>query len=216
MSSPTTRRRQRLSADERRDQLVRAALTVISQVGYQATNADAIAREAEVSKGLLWHYFEDLDDLMATAARRVLSSMRATVGADIDLDAPVPELLRAAIHRAAQLHRTHRPELRVLREIALNLRSDDGRLVLGEADYDELYTAQQAIFRRGQDDGDIRPDFDTRLLAVSYQGLVDTMLTHLDSHPDTDPENYAATVADLFLGGVSTTPPAMRSAQSLS
>lgn len=198
--------RRRLSAEARREQLVQATVTVVSRVGYRASSAEAIAREAEISKGLLWHYFEDLDDLMATTARRSLASLAATVGADIDLEAPVPDLLRAAIQRAARLQATHGPQLRAVREIALNLRSDDGRLELDDSDYDELYTAQTAIFRRGQRDGDIRPDLDARLLAVSYQGLVDTMLTHLDGHPETEPEEYATLVADLLLGGVSTRP----------
>lgn len=188
-----------------------ATVTVVSQVGYQAANADLISREAEVSKGLLWHYFDDLGDLMATTARSVLADLRDVVAADIDLIAPVPVLLRDAIHRAAQLQRTHGPDLRALREIALNLRFDDGRLQLGEADYEDLYTAQEAIFRRGQREGDIRGRIDTRLLAVSYQSLVDAMIAHLDNHPDTDPEKYAGAVADLFLGGAGTGPVAKRS-----
>ena len=198
----TAPRRQRLSAQERRDQLIQAAVEVLAQVGYQATSADTIARRAGVSKGLLWRYFTDLDDLMATTARWVLDLTRTAVAADVDLAAPVPELLRATVRRAAQLPRTHGRELRAMREIVANLRAQDGSLKLGVAEYEGLYTAQEAIFRRGQRAGDIRGDLDARLLAVSYQGLVDTMLAHLDRHPDQDADSYAALVAGLLLEGI--------------
>ncbi len=31
----------------------------------------------------------------------------------------------------------------------------------------------------------------TRVMAVTYQGAIDTMLAYLDAHPDTDPTAYA-------------------------
>jgi AcrR family transcriptional regulator len=206
VSKPAGSRRRRLGAQQRRDQLIQATVDVVAEFGFQAASAEAIARRADVSKGLLWHYFEDFDDLMATTARWVLTLTREAVGSDVDLAAPVPQLLRSTVHRAALLPRTHGPQLRALREIAANLRADDGSLELGVAEYDGLYAAQEAIFRRGQREGDIRPDADPYLLAVSYQGLVDTMLAHLDRHPDLDAGTYAGFVADLLLDGIRAAP----------
>jgi len=65
-----------------------------------------------------------------------------------------------------------------------------------------MYGAQEAIFRRGQAEGYFRSTFDPRLLAVTYQGVVDAMLGYLDSHPDIDAEDYAATVAGVLLDGI--------------
>ena len=202
MTAGTGRRRQRLGAEERREQLVAAAVAVVAGHGYRAATADAIARHADVSKGLLWHYFADLDDLMEVAARRTLVALRAAVAADVDLSAPAPRLIRAAIHRAVALRRTHGAELRALRQIVANLRGPDGAPRLGSTDYDETYDRQEEIFRRGQRDGDFRAGLDPRLLAVTYQGAVDTMLAYLDAHPGDDAERHATTVADVLLGGI--------------
>jgi AcrR family transcriptional regulator len=57
--------------------------------------------EAGVSKGLLWHYFADGDDLMEQTARVTLVTLRETVASDIDLSAEAPHIIRAAIRRAA-------------------------------------------------------------------------------------------------------------------
>ncbi len=205
MTGTVARPRQRLSADERREQLFAAAVEVLAEQGFAGATADAIARRAGVSKGLLWHYFDDRDDLLEQTARRTLRTLLDAVGAVIDLAAPAPEVIRAALHGAADLRRTHGAERRAMNEIVLNLRQPDGSLRLGLSDYDDAYAAQADIFRRGQAEGDIRPDLDPMLLAVTYQGAVDSMLGYLDAHPDADADRHADTVADVLLGGAAVT-----------
>lgn len=198
----TAGRRQRLGSEERREQLMAAVVEVLAAHGYAGATADAIARRAGVSKGLLWHYFADLDELFEMTARRTLNMLRAAAGAAIDLAAPAPEVVRSAVHAAAALRHTHGAERRAMREIILNLRGADGGQRLGQQDMDDLYSSQEAIFRRGQQEGDFRDTLDPRLLAVTYQGAVDSMLGYLDAYPDTDAERYADTLAEVLLGGI--------------
>jgi AcrR family transcriptional regulator len=199
--------RRRLSAGERRRQLIAATVSVLSRCGYQNTSLAAISREAGVAKGLLWHYFADGDDLMEQTARATLADLRETVASDIDLSARVPQVIRAAIRRAAALRESHRAELRAVREIVQNLRNPDGTLRFGLNElYEETYTLQAALFQRGQDEGSLRSGVDTRYLAVTYQGAVDAMLAYLDGSQNTDAEAYAATVADILLTGIAANP----------
>ena len=183
-----------------------AAVDVLAERGFGGTTAEAIARRAGVSKGLLWHYFADLDDLAEQTAHRTLRSLSAAAGAAIDLTAPAPEVIRAAVHAAASLRGTHAAERRAMREIVLNLRTPDGDLRFGQRQLDDLYAAQEAIFRRGQADGHLRAELDPRLLAVTYQGAVDAMLAYLDAYPETDADRHAETVADILLAGAVRTP----------
>ncbi len=207
--------RRRLSAEERRRQIVAATVSVLSRCGYQNTSLAAIASEAGVAKGLLWHYFADGDDLMEQTARATLAALRETVASDIDLSAEIPQVIRAAIRRAAALRESHRAELRALREIMQNLRHPDGTLRFGLNDlYEETYTLQAALFKRGQEEGSLRGNIDTRYLAVTYQGSVDAMLAYLDSYPDTDAEAYAATVADILLTGIAANRPICEGARA--
>ena len=191
---PDSPGRQRLGPKERRRQLIDATVSVVSRCGYQNASFTAIAREAGVSKGLLWHYFEDGDDLMRQTVRETLVRVRHTVGEEIDLSAPIPEVIRAAIARAAALLETHGPELRAMQEIAQNQR-------LGPSELDETHDLQAALFQRGVDEGSLRP-IDTHTLAVTYQGAVDAMLAYLGGHPEVDRVGYATTVADILLDGI--------------
>jgi len=205
--TPRTRApRRRLGAEERRRQLIAATVSVLSRCGYQNTSLGAIASEAGVSKGLLWHYFADGDDLMEQTARVTLVDLRETVARDIDLSAEIPEVIRAAIRRAAALRESHSAELRAVREIVQNLRAPDGTLRFGLNDYEETYALQAALFQRGKDEASLRSSVDTRYLAVTYQGAVDAMLAYHDSYPGTDAETYAAAVADMLLTGIATNP----------
>lgn len=203
--APRPAARQRLGGDERRRQLIAGAVSVLARAGYRNTSLAAIAAEAGVSKGLLWHYFEDGDDLMEQTARTTLTALRQTVADDIDLSARVPDLIRAALRRAARLRESHRTELRALREILLNLRNPDGTPRIDASSlYEETYSHQATLFQRGQAEGSLRPDLDPHYIAILYQGLVDVTLAYLDAHPEAAPTTYTTMAADLFLTGIAT------------
>jgi AcrR family transcriptional regulator len=61
MTSPPTRRR--LTADERRAGIRDAALAVFSARGYHASSIDDIAREAGISKALIYEHFDSKQGL---------------------------------------------------------------------------------------------------------------------------------------------------------
>src|SRR6187549_1117002 len=73
-AAPAVRRR--LSADERRRQLVAIGLAKIVETPIQDLSMDDIATEAGISRGLLFHYFPTKTDFylacIAAAGRRIL------------------------------------------------------------------------------------------------------------------------------------------------
>jgi len=50
--------------EERRGQILRAAVKLFSDEGYYTTTISQIAREAGVSTGLIYQYFGDKDDIL--------------------------------------------------------------------------------------------------------------------------------------------------------
>jgi AcrR family transcriptional regulator len=59
-----------LTADERRTHVLRAALGCIAEVGHESLRLRDVAKAAGVSIGLLQHYFETRDQLVAQAFRQ--------------------------------------------------------------------------------------------------------------------------------------------------
>lgn len=70
--------------DERREEILRAAIRVIDSVGLDNTTTRAIAHESGYSNGVLSHYFQDKDDILRSILsmthrqfmERVAASMR--------------------------------------------------------------------------------------------------------------------------------------------
>lgn len=199
--SPSPRRRQRLDEQQRRDQIISGCVQALAEHGYQQASLARIAEAAGVSKGLIWHYFSDRDTLMEHTAIVTATRLRDQVAADIDLTAEVPNVIDAAIHRAADLRRTHPKELRALKHIAQNLRDADGTQHLNQTHYEKTYQAQEQLFRRGQREGSLR-SFDTRVMAVTYQSAIDAMIEYDESHSEADLGGYADTLSNLLIAAV--------------
>src|SRR5688500_2461346 len=73
---PSTPVRRRLSAEDRRRQLVAIGLSQIVETPIQDLSLDQVAAEAGISRGLLFHYFPTKTDFylacIAAAGRRIL------------------------------------------------------------------------------------------------------------------------------------------------
>ncbi|MGI5222327.1 TetR/AcrR family transcriptional regulator [Nocardia sp. CA-290969] len=202
-SRPTRGPRQRLSEEQRRKQIMTAAIEEVAERGYEGASLTRIAQRADVAKGLIWHYFTGKEDLMAATAKATMETLRQHIVDELDLDEPVPNIIRAALRAAALQVRTRRNELVALNRIVHNLRHPDGGEQVTTDFYDATYQGQEELFRRGQAEGSLGR-FDTTVMAVTYQGSIDIMLAYLEEHPEVEPHDYAARLADILLGGMQT------------
>ena len=200
-AGPLRAARQRLSEQERRAQILRATIQVVAHHGFEAASASLIARQAGVSKGLIWHYFDDKTDLMKQAVVEAIRVIRDEVAASVDPSTPAPDAIRTFIRTIASIRMERPDEFRAMGRIASRLQKPDGSPAFSHHDYEELYQGQEALFRRGQEEGAFR-DFDTRVMAITYQAAIDAMLSYLDAHPETDVDRYADALADILLAAM--------------
>jgi hypothetical protein len=138
---------------------------------------------------------------MKQAVVEAVRGIRDEVVASVDAQAPVPERIRAYIRTVARLRMARGDEFRAMQRIAARLENADGSPVFSPLDYEELYRGQASVFRSAQEEGSFR-DFDTRVMAVTYQGAIDAMFSYLDSHPDIDVDAYADSLADILLAAM--------------
>ena len=80
MPTPT---RRRLTAEERRAGILDAALAVFSARGYHPSSIDDIAREAGISKALIYEHFESKQGLYADLIERNAAELVERLGAAI-------------------------------------------------------------------------------------------------------------------------------------
>jgi TetR/AcrR family transcriptional regulator, transcriptional repressor of bet genes len=92
----------RESEERRREDLISAALDLVSEGGLQAATVREIAARAGVTPGLIRHYFATKDDLTRAAYSRLMQKMIADSAAALD-SAPAGALPRLAGFVAASV-----------------------------------------------------------------------------------------------------------------
>src|ERR671914_2743021 len=60
----------RLSADERREQLLDATKRVVAERGFHGTSIEAVAREAGITRPVVYGHFHDLNGLLEALVER--------------------------------------------------------------------------------------------------------------------------------------------------
>ena len=85
----------RLGVDERRRQLLEAGARVFTERSYDDASMAEVAREAGISKGLLYHYFPSKRDLFVATLEAAAAELREITQPDPSL--PIPEQLVAAL-----------------------------------------------------------------------------------------------------------------------
>jgi AcrR family transcriptional regulator len=188
------------AAEEKRRQILDAAVRVFARSGFHTSRVGDIAEEAGVAHGLLYHYFSSKDEVLETIFREQWSVLVDRITAIEESSEPAIDQLR---HVAAIVLRNwrHQPDvIRVLvREIA---RSPEVQQRIGELV--KPIAAVQRIIERGQASGELRADLQPQFAAVVFYGGIEELLSGwvLGQLPDDD-ESVAAgerTVAQVLDG----------------
>src|SRR5918996_893694 len=87
--------RTRLATDARREQLVRAGVELLRVRTPDEISIDDLTRRAGISRGLLYHYFEDKDAFVVAVLERASDELRRVLRVDPELSAR--ERIEAAI-----------------------------------------------------------------------------------------------------------------------
>lgn len=198
-SSPRRPYAPRLSREERREQLLDAALAVIEREGYGGVSIEAIARQAEVTRPVVYGAFDGLGPLLQTLLdrqeRRALGQLLAAVPAELDdqdPDAFLVESIRRLIEVVRDDPATWRPiliggadtptvvEERITRDRELVRARVESLLATG-------------LKRRGG------PDIDTTVASHAIVGAAEHIGRLLVEEPDRlDPARLVATVETLL------------------
>jgi len=86
MPSPMPRVGRDITAEDRRTQILRAALNCIAATGHESVRLRDVAREAEVSIGALQHHFDTRDELIARTFQQASEDLLDTWAEQADVD----------------------------------------------------------------------------------------------------------------------------------
>jgi TetR/AcrR family transcriptional regulator, fatty acid metabolism regulator protein len=188
--------------EERRRQILHAAVRAFARKGYHACRVSDIATEAGVAYGLVYHYFGSKEALLEAIFKETWGAMLETVRSVERLDAPAPERLRKVTEIVLRTWKRDPDLVRVLvREVTRS-----SHVQLEGDEIEQAFTALERIVEDGQREGTFRPDVDARVTATIWYGALEEILTGwaFGQLPDSDDDVAAAerAVVEIVVGGL--------------
>jgi len=179
--------------DERKEQIMRAAIKVFSKRGIFGTKMSMIAAEAGVSHGLLYHYFKSKDELFITLVQWSMDEARHALS-DI-YDVPGTPLEKITLLTSMILQEDDNSHFMLIQQA----RTSDGvpeeaKRIIESYSIHAFVDQLMPLFEAGQQAGEIAAG-DLRELAACYLSVLSGLMT-LKSQED---PSYAPPRAELLL-----------------
>jgi len=160
-------------AEDKRRQILAAAVRVFAAQGYEASRVGDVAREAGVAYGLVYHYFGSKDAVLEAVFREQWGRLLAAVALAEETGETAPEQLELVVKIVLRAWRADPDLVRLLvREITRSPHIQDELDEIGQA-----FASLERIVRRGQDEGTLRGDVDARIAAFMLYGAMEEVLT---------------------------------------
>jgi AcrR family transcriptional regulator len=166
-------------------------------MGYAQASLAQIARRAGISKGVIVYYFNSKEALLAQVIRAIYADAASYIGPKIAAQPTAQLRLRTYIQAHVEYISTHLMQMMAIMEIALNVRTEGGKLRYGAATEKPVLTALETLLRKGQQEGVFR-EFDPYVMAVTIRRAIDALPPLLIANPALDADVYARELVTLF------------------
>jgi TetR/AcrR family transcriptional regulator, fatty acid metabolism regulator protein len=163
------------SSEEKRRQILAAAVRVFARQGFHACRVSDIADEAGVAYGLVYHYFASKDEVLDTLFLERWNVMLELIR-EVDAELiPVRDKLRAIASFIVDSY-AHDPDvMKVIIVEVTRAANSFGQTHLAEIR--EAYDLIERIVSKAQAEGLFRPEIDARFAAMAFYGAIEQLLT---------------------------------------
>jgi len=196
--SPSKRELQR---EERRSQILDAALTVFSSKGFHATNVSDVAAQAGVSQGTIYWYFDSKEELFTAAMLSVLTDFGQEALASLEVCETASEKLRALGQRMEEfVGRVEGISIMFLGYWASSSsREEAGRFWVDVlVEYKDIIVD---IIEEGVGNGEFRP-VDAEALVWALMAAYDGLAAYMMLMPDMDVGGVSQALVETLLAGL--------------
>ncbi|MFJ8355828.1 TetR/AcrR family transcriptional regulator [Bacillus paramycoides] len=182
--------RQSFITEARREQIIKAAVEVLREVGYVSTSLSKIAKKANISTGLISYHFSGKEDLMNNTLMYLVEQEWLFINARVSQKQTSTEKLKAFIGASLSYQVINRTNNIALIEIVFNARTPDyiPYYLLEDDEEDLIKSLLQEILLQGQESKEFG-DFNIQVTATIIQGSISESL--ISSQSKMSLENYS-------------------------
>jgi AcrR family transcriptional regulator len=160
--------------EEKRRQILDAAVRAFARKGYHSCRVGEIAEEAGVAYGLVYHYFGSKEEVLETIFRDTWTQMLARIREVADSGEPANEQVRKV---TALLLRTWRRDPDLVRVLVREVTRSPEQLREQIDEIGHAYSALEQVVANGQKTGEFRDDLDPQIAATIFYGALEEVLT---------------------------------------
>jgi TetR/AcrR family fatty acid metabolism transcriptional regulator len=188
---------------DRRKQIQEAALRVFARKGYRNTVVEDVAKEAGVSKGTIYTYFDRKEELLGAVARGLMAELEGREEAILESDRPPLEKIRAMLHEFVDAVGHREGFANVMLDIwGAGLRNPDRFGIDFAALYAEYRALLRTLLREAQARGDVPADLTSVAPTVLIGAIEGVLLQWLLDPENVDFPEAADDVIDLLYEGI--------------
>jgi TetR/AcrR family transcriptional regulator, fatty acid metabolism regulator protein len=193
-----------LAVSDKREAILRAAISVFARCGYFNSKVADIAREAGVADGTVYLYFKSKEEILHSIFDRSVDEALGAAKERVQLLTDPREKLRQIAHMHLERLGADR-DLAVVFQVELR-GSTKFMEEFSAAGFAEYLSLIRSTFEEGQRAGMFRADLNARVVAKVLFGALDEMATNwILSKRRYKLAPMADQVLDIFLNGVRAT-----------
>lgn len=184
--------------DARREELVLAAWRVIAAQGIDEVTIRDIARESGYSSGVLAHYFENKDDLLAHALRLSHTRIRKRYAAEVETPVAT-DALKAILLDNLPLDEQRDLETRIEMSFWARALRNEALHEIQEQESETLRALLRELVEQAQKDGGVSPKHNREEVLEVLGAMIDGLSLHALLYPERLPPKRQAAVMEFAL-----------------
>lgn len=197
------------TVDRRKAEILSAAEKVFGERGYSAATVEEIARRANISKGSIYNYFQNKQDIFAEIFLRELSDDDNSLGILIQQNIPAREKFQKFMETCYRRFTRYEALGRLVLEFWATAAGEgrDGPFARAfRALYERYHQRIVAMFRQGQEEGDFvleyGPEISAWLLIAAVDGMhIQMLLGARPAWTETEFSAFQQAVSDALVAG---------------
>ncbi|MFZ9888215.1 MAG: TetR/AcrR family transcriptional regulator [Myxococcota bacterium] len=160
--------------DERRKQILQAAVEVFAERGYHGCRISDVADRAGVAYGLVYHYFGNKESLLAQIFKSNWNVFAKALEELAEQETSTVERVRQVVRFLMNAFEFNPLIVKVLvLEFGRSSRLGD---TLDSPEVARVFAAMERMLREGRDRGELAPSLDPRALTVVFLGALEAAL----------------------------------------
>jgi len=189
--------------DERRQQILEAALRAFSENGYAKTTMDDIVKLSGLSKGTLYWHFKNKQDLFIATIMMLFSNIDRELASLVQQDAPAEDRIRAFALQVGTFFKANKPYVGLLVDAFFQSYQSEESLQAMQELYQNYIVSVETIIRQGIDNGEFR-EVDPHTAAIALMAGGDGIALYMLLEPSWDVAQTYTTTVEWILRGLKT------------